>query len=115
VLSALLALQLERGREYGVLRAMGMTRGQLAHLILIQTSIMGAAAGVLAMPLGVGMGALLIDVINLRSFGWTIPMAVGPGALVLGLLLAWGAALLAGLYPALRAARADPAAALREE
>jgi putative ABC transport system permease protein len=84
-------------------------------LVLIQTSIMGVAAGLLAMPLRVGMGALLNDVINLRSFGCTIPTSVAPGGLLLGLLLAWGAALLAGLYPAARAAAANPAAALREE
>lgn len=115
VLSALMALQLERSREYAILRASGMTPYQLVALVLIQTSIMGVAAGLLAMPLGISMGVLLIDVINLRSFGWTIPISVGPQDLVLGLLLAWGAALLAGLYPATRAAAANPAAALREE
>ena len=61
------------------------------------------------------MGDLLIQVINLRSFGWSMPMLVGPQTLLSGVLLAWLAALLAGLYPALRAARALPARALREE
>jgi putative ABC transport system permease protein len=115
ILSALMALELERAKDYAVLRATGMTRGQLRLLILLQTSLMGLAAGLLAIPLGVVMGDLLIQVINLRSFGWTMPMRLTPDTLVAGLLLAWVAAILAGLYPALRAAQATPARALREE
>jgi putative ABC transport system permease protein len=115
ILSALMALELERAKDYAVLRATGMTRGQLRLLILLQTSLMGVAAGLLAIPLGVAMGDLLIQVINLRSFGWTMPMRLTPDTLVSGVLLAWVAAMLAGLYPALRAARATPAQALREE
>jgi putative ABC transport system permease protein len=110
-----MALELERARDYAVLRATGMTRGQLRTLILIQTSAMGLAAGLFAIPLGLAMGDLLISVINLRSFGWTMPMQVEPQTLASGLLLAWLAALLAGLYPAHRAAKAVPARALREE
>ncbi len=59
VLSALMALQLERAREHAILRATGVTRGQLLGLILLQTSAMGIAAGLLATPLGWIMGALL--------------------------------------------------------
>jgi putative ABC transport system permease protein len=115
VLSALLALQLERSREYAILRATGVTRNQLTGLILLQTGIMGLAAGLLAIPLGWVMGDLLIQVINVRSFGWTMEMQVPSSALGLGVLLALTAALAAGAYPAFRSARTDPAAALREE
>jgi len=115
ILSALMALELERAKDYAVLRATGMTRGQLRLLILLQTSAMGLAAGLLAMPLGLIMGSLLIDVINVRSFGWTMPLQVSGTTLLSGLLLAWLAAFAAGLYPAQRAARAAPADALREE
>jgi putative ABC transport system permease protein len=115
VLSALMALQLERAREHAVLRSIGLTRGQLLGLILLQTSILGLAAGLLAIPMGWVMGGLLIQVINLRSFGWTMDMAIPGSALLLGLGLAWIAALLAGLYPAIKAMRAEPAMALREE
>jgi len=115
VLSALMALQLERAREYAILRATGLTRAQLVMLILIQTAIMGLAAGLLAIPLGWIMGDLLIQVINVRSFGWTMDMVVPGSAMLLGILLALAAALLAGVYPALRSARTDPAVALREE
>jgi len=115
VLSALMALQLERARDYAILRATGVTRGQLLTLVLLQTSTIGLAAGLLAIPLGWIMGDLLIKVVNLRSFGWTIDSTVPGSALLMGVMLAWGAALLAGLYPALKVTRSEPAAALREE
>ena len=115
VLSALMALQLERARDYATLRAIGFSPGQLVVLILLQTSVMGLAAGVLALPLGWMMGGILVDVINVRSFGWSMEMVVPRSALFLGLALAASAALLAGLYPALKVARTSPGTALREE
>ncbi len=115
VLSALMALQLERVREWSVLRALGMTRRGLAGLILGQSVLMGAIAGVLALPLGTMLAAVLIFVINRRSFGWTLQFHVTPGELLAALLLATVAALLAGLYPAWRLYKLAPADGLRVE
>jgi putative ABC transport system permease protein len=61
------------------------------------------------------MAFLLIEVINRRAFGWQMAIAVSPGVLVSAVLLSATAALLAGLYPAWRAASARPARAMREE
>ena len=52
ILSALMSLQLERRREIGTLRAVGMTRRQLWRLTLVETGLMGMTAGILAMPTG---------------------------------------------------------------
>ena len=57
VLSALLSLQLERGREFGLLRAVGLTVRQFRGLVLLETGLMGAAAGLLAMPTGLVLAA----------------------------------------------------------
>ena len=59
--------------------------------------------------------SVLVFAINRRSFGWTMPVDVQPTMLLQGLALAVGAALLAGLYPARRMARALAAEALRDE
>jgi putative ABC transport system permease protein len=115
VVSALMALQLERGRELGVLRANGMTPGQLGGMVASQTGLMGLAAGLMALPMGVLLAALMIEFVNRRSFGWTMDMAVDPGALLQGLVVAVAAALLAGLYPSWKMARTSPAEALRGE
>lgn len=115
VLGALMALQLERAREMGVLRATGLGRGQLWGLVSAQTGLMGLAAGLLALPLGTVMAAVMVFVINRRSFGWTLHFQAAPAILIEAVALALAAALLAGLYPAWRMARTPPSLALREE
>jgi putative ABC transport system permease protein len=115
VLSALIALQLERMREYAMLRATGMTVREVAMMIGVQTVVMGLMAGLLALPLGLMMSDILIDVINRRSFGWSMQHSVPGSVLAQALLLALAAALLAGIYPALRVAQVRPAQALRSE
>jgi putative ABC transport system permease protein len=115
ILGAMLALQLERGRELAVLRALGMTPAQLGGLITTQTAVIGLFSGIAAVPLGIMMAFVLIEVINRRAFGWQIDMAVEPAILLSAVVFAIGAALLAGVYPAVRAARSEPAAAMREE
>ncbi len=115
VLSALSALQLERAREFAVLRATGMTAREIGGLVSLQTGFMGMIAGVLAVPVGLLLAAVLIFVINRRAFGWSLPFQVDSWLLLETVGLAIGAALLAGLYPIWRMARARPADALRTE
>ncbi len=115
ILSAMLALQLERAREFATLRALGMTPTQVGVMITAQTGIIGLLSGLASLPLGVVMAYVLIKVINRRAFGWQIDMSVAPGILALSLAFAVGAALLAGLYPAYRAGQSQPAIAMREE
>ena len=115
ILSAMLALQLERARELATLRALGMTPRQVGNMIAMQSGGIGLLSGLAAIPLGVVMAYVLIAVINRRAFGWQIDMAVAPGILVTSLVFAVLTALLAGVYPARRAARSEPALAMREE
>ena len=115
ILSTLLSLQLERARELGVLRATGMTRRQLWGLTLLETGLIGTSAGLAALPTGFILALILVYIINLRSFGWTLSMQVPAGEFAQAFLVALAAALLAGLYPAWRMGRTDPAEALRME
>lgn len=115
ILSALMALQLERTRELGTLRATGMTLRQLWRLTLLESGLMGAAAGLLAIPVGLILAAILIYVINLRSFGWTIFFTPVPEIYAQALLLSILAALLAAIYPMLRLSRLQVVEAIREE
>jgi putative ABC transport system permease protein len=115
VLSSLLLLQLEKQREVGILRAIGLTGRQLWGLVMLETGLMGTVAGILAMPAGYALSLILVYVINRRSFGWTLQMAVQPEHFVLALVVAIAAALLAGVYPAYRLGKMAAADAIRFE
>ncbi len=115
VLSAVLAIELERAREYAILRSIGLSARNLGVLIVAQTGLLGLAAGLFAVPLGTVLAGLLVYVINRRSFGWSMDLVLTPSPLALGVALALGAALLAGIYPAIRGSRTNLDAALRDE
>lgn len=115
ILSAMLALQLERAREFATLRALGMTPTQVGSMITAQTGIIGLLSGLASLPLGVVMAYVLIKVINRRAFGWQIDMTIAPDILAVSIAFAVAAALLAGLYPAYRAGQSQPAIAMRDE
>lgn len=115
VLGALLAMGLERAREFAVLRAIGMTPPELSRLVALETGLLGLAAGLAALPTGVILARLLLEVINRRAFGWSLPFEVAPGLLVQTVVLAVIAALLAGIVPMRRLATTPPASALRTE
>jgi putative ABC transport system permease protein len=115
VLSALLAWQLEKQREAGILRAVGFTTRQISELILVETGLMGIVAGVLAIPTGFALALILIYIINLRSFGWTLQLHVEASPFILALLLSLVASISAGVIPAIKLSRIRPAEVLRME
>ncbi len=105
VFSALMALFLEKGREFSILRATGITPGQLRRLVLMQSALIGFLAGLLSLPLGWIMSDILIEVINQRSFGWTMQSYFFVSLPFQAVFLSVLAALLAGLYPTRRISR----------
>ena len=115
VLSALMAIQLERSRELAILCAIGFTPRQTGFLVILQSALAGACAGILSLPLGSVLAWTLIYIINQRSFGWTLRFETNTSVFLEAVLLAFAAALVAGLYPALKLSARSPAAALREE
>jgi len=115
VFSTLMALQLERVREIGVLRATGMTVSQVRRMVLLETALIGITAGLIALPVGSILAFILVHVINPRSFGWTIEFIPRLEYFLEALLVAVLAAILAGIYPALRFGRIQIASAIRTE
>ena len=102
VISALMALQMERAREFATMQALGLRERELWLLTSLETGLMGTVSGILAMPTGAILAVVLIYVINLRSFGWTIEMRLDPILFLGALVTAIVAALIAGIYPAIR-------------
>jgi putative ABC transport system permease protein len=76
---------------------------------------MGAVAGLLSMPLGWLLAALLVDVINVRSFGWTMRLEPNLQLFAEAFAVSVIAAVLASVYPLVRLRRRSLAAALRSE
>jgi putative ABC transport system permease protein len=115
ILSSLMSLQLERKRELGILRANGLLPGQVFRIVSLQTLLMGLTAGILSIPLGKILAAILVFIINKRSFGWTMQFDIVPSIMLEALVISILAALLAGLYPGYKMSKSSPALALREE
>lgn len=115
ILSALMAIQVERARELAVARALGLTPAQVWGVVCGETLLIGIIAGLLSLPLGILQALVLIRVINLRSFGWTMEFTLDPALMLQAMLLSLTAALLAGIYPSFVMSRTSPALALKEE
>jgi putative ABC transport system permease protein len=115
VWSALMAVQVERTRELATLAALGLAERQQWALGFLETGLMGTVAGLLALPLGWLLALILVHVINVRSFGWTMRLEADPRLFAQAFLLAVGAAVLASVYPLLRLRRRSLAEALRQE
>ena len=115
IAGAILTLFIERQREFGIYRALGFSTLQVAGITLMEGVAMGLLSFLMSLGVGTAMAAILIKVINLRSFNWTVffyPMGAP-------FLLAAATALLAGLggslYPIFKAWRTYPQMQIREE
>ncbi len=109
IVGTLMTLVIERQRELGILRALGASRGQVRAMIVAEAAMLGAISQVAGVGLGLLLALILIYVVNVQSFGWTIHLTV-PWATILRMsALVVVTTLLAGLYPAQRAMRAQNA------
>ena len=113
IASVLVVSVVQKSREIGILRAMGITRGQILRIFLLQGGVLGFGGAVAGSLLG--SGGLLVWQQVQRNPDGTVMFAVSfePLMFATALLLATVTGLLASLAPALRAARLDPVVAIR--
>jgi putative ABC transport system permease protein len=112
VLNTMLMSVNERTREIGVLLALGWRRSRVVLLILMESMAVTSAGGVI----GVALGALGVFVLeHMALLRGKIDGVFTPGLILAALGLSIGLGVAGGLYPALRAARMSPNAALRHE
>jgi putative ABC transport system permease protein len=115
VAGALLALVIDRRREFGLLRFLGGATGQVRRLVLFEAGLLGLLGNLAGVVLGFVLSLLLIYVINKQSFGWTIQFHLPVAILLAALSLVYAATVLASLYPARVASRLNPIEVVHEE
>ena len=115
VVSTLFALVLERRREIGLLRYLGLRTRDVRRLVYYEAGFIGLLGGISGVAVGVLLALLLIFVINRQAFGWLIELHMPYDFLVEAVVLVVIAALAAGVYPAGVAARIRTSEAVRSE
>src|SRR3546814_270027 len=128
IISSLIMLVKDKGRDIAVLRAMGATRGMIMRIFFLSGSSVGFAGTIAGFVLGL-LFSLNVETIRgaLQTLTGTelfsaeiyflskLPAKVDPGEVVSVLLMALALSMLATVYPSWRAARLHPAEALRYE
>lgn len=99
----LVTLVLEREGELTILRLVGTGRRQIRGMVVAEAVLIGAVSQAIGLAVGLALSMLLIYVINVQSFGWTIQFHLPWVFLAQSSALIVAATMLAGLYPARRA------------
>ncbi len=115
IAGALLTLFMERQREFGIYRALGFSTGQVAGMTLVEGIAMGVVSFLMSTALGTVLAVVLIKVINLHSFNWTIFYHFSFEPYGLALVTALLASLGAAAYPVWKVLRTYPDMQIREE
>jgi len=113
MLTSLMTLAAMRLPQLAPAWALGLTRRRLARLELARAVLLAAITFVAALPVGLVLAWMLLAVVNVRAFGWRLPMHVFPADWLWLAALSLLAAGLAALWPARRIARIAPSELLK--
>ena len=105
VAATLFTLVVERRRELTMLRLVGALRSQVRRAVVIEAALIGGISQAIGLIVGLALAVILVYVINVQSFGWTIQFTVPVGFLTQISIAVVIATALAGLYPARHAAQ----------
>jgi putative ABC transport system permease protein len=99
---------MQRTREIGVRKAIGARRRDIVVQVLIESATLSGVGAIIGVLVGVGLTWLVAALSPM-------PAAVAPEWVSLGVILGVAVGMIAGVYPAARAAKLDPVDALRYE
>jgi putative ABC transport system permease protein len=108
IMNIMLVAVAERTREIGIRKALGAKRRDILSQFLVESATLSVVGAAIGIGLGIA-GAKIIAAVS------PLPASVAPWSILLALLVGAGVGIVAGMYPASRAARLDPIAALRQE
>jgi putative ABC transport system permease protein len=104
VINTLTMNVIERTREIGMLRATGMTRGQVIRMVLAEAGLMGLVGGLLGLGYGILLARIFLFGMTAMS-GYRLDFIVPSNGIVTGIMVALVVSQIAAFFPALRAAR----------
>ena len=108
IMNIMLMAVAERTREIGLRKSLGARRRDVLRQFLAESTAIAAVGAAFGIVAGIGL-TVLINAIS------PLPASVSPTSIILGVVMGAGVGVVAGVYPASRAARLDPIAALRQE
>ncbi|MBK8247574.1 MAG: ABC transporter permease [Gemmatimonadetes bacterium] len=108
IMNIMLVAVAERTREIGVRKALGARRRDIMSQFLVESTTLAIVGASLGVAVGFGLARLISAVSPL-------PTSVELWSVVVGVLVGGGVGIISGVYPASRASRLDPVAALRQE
>jgi putative ABC transport system permease protein len=108
IMNIMLMAVAERTREIGIRKSLGARRRDILRQFLVEAAMLSTAGAAVGVAVGIGLAGAVAAFTPL-------PAAVAPWSILVGVALGAGVGIVAGVYPASRAARLDPIAALRHE
>ena len=111
---ATVAGEVSRQRHVSLLRCLGMSGKELVVMGGLQLFVFGAISILIALPLGLALANLVVDIVIKQSFGWTLELQLIPEEYLHTSLMAMGSLMLAGALPVLRMIRNTPMKSLRD-
>jgi putative ABC transport system permease protein len=108
IMNIMLMAVSERTREIGIRKALGARRRDILAQFVVESATLSGVGAVL----GIGLGIVLAFVVKAAT---PLPAAVAPWSIIVAVVLGVTVGIAAGVYPASRASRLDPIAALRAE
>jgi putative ABC transport system permease protein len=105
---------LERQREIGALRSLGLTRWQTIKMILAEAVTLGMIGGVFGLVFGYVLSQIFVSALNAMS-GYDLKYIFNPQTFLVGAFIALGVSQLAALYPSFKAAAVNIVEAIKHE